>query len=97
MENTGFILDLLSALKTTQKTAVVKWEEQLKKETVNLGDCKKYKELDVIPRKRKSTDFFCEKPLTKRGKPPPGQMKNMFYFIPKKTHQSCALKVPSET
>jgi hypothetical protein len=44
------------------KTAVVKWEEKLKKETVNLGDCKKYDELYVIPRKRKSTDFFCEIP-----------------------------------
>jgi hypothetical protein len=57
----------------------VKWEETLKKETVNLGDCKKYSKLDVIPRKRKSTDFFCEIPQTKRGKPPPGQMKNVFY------------------
>jgi hypothetical protein len=28
---------------------------------------------------KKSTDFFCEMPQTKTGKPPPGQMKNMFY------------------
>ncbi len=35
------------------KTAVVKWEETWKKDTVQLGDCKKYNELDVIPRKRK--------------------------------------------
>jgi hypothetical protein len=56
----------------------VKWEETLKKDTVNLGDCKKYNILDVIPRKRKSTDFFCEIPQTKRGKPPPGQIKNRF-------------------
>ncbi len=76
-------------------TAVVKWEEILKKDTVNFNDCKKYKELDVIPRKRKSTDFFFEIPQTKRGMPPPGQMK--ICFIPKKTCQSCALKVPSET
>ena len=61
------------------KTAVVKWEETRKKDTVHLGDCKKYNKLDVIPRKRKSTDFFCEIPQTKRGKPPPGQMKNMFF------------------
>jgi hypothetical protein len=40
------------------KTAVVKGEETLIKETVHLGDCKKYNKLDVIPRKRKSTDFF---------------------------------------
>ncbi len=55
------------------------WEETEKKGTVNLGYCKKYNKLDDIPRKRKSTDFFCEIPETKRGKPPPGQMKNMFY------------------
>jgi hypothetical protein len=60
------------------KTAVVKWEETRKKDTVHLGDCKKYNKLDVIPRKWKSTDFFCEIPQTKRGKPP-GQMKNMFF------------------
>jgi hypothetical protein len=35
--------------------------------------------LEVIPRKRKSTDFFCEISQTKRGKLPPGQMKNMFF------------------
>jgi hypothetical protein len=40
------------------KTAVVKWEETQKKDTVHLGDCKKYNELDIMPRKRKSTDFF---------------------------------------
>jgi hypothetical protein len=60
------------------KSAVMKWEETLKKDTVNLVDCKKYNELD-IPRKRKSTDFFCEIPHTKRGKPPSGQIQNMFY------------------
>jgi hypothetical protein len=57
----------------------VKWEETQKKDTVDLGDCKKYKELNVIQRKQKSTDFFCEIPQTMRGKPPPGQMKNMFH------------------
>jgi hypothetical protein len=30
------------------KTAVVKWEEILKKDTINLGDCKKYNKLNVI-------------------------------------------------
>jgi hypothetical protein len=57
----------------------VKWEETRKKDTVHLGDCKKYNELDVIPRKQKSTDFFCEIPQTKRGKSPPGQMKTCFF------------------
>jgi hypothetical protein len=61
------------------KSAVVKWEETQKKDTVHLVDCKTYNCLDVIPRKQKSTDFFCEIPQTKRGKPPPGQMKNMFF------------------
>ncbi len=51
------------------KTAVVKWEVILKKDTDHLGDCKKYNKLDVIPRKRKSTDFFCVISQTKRGKP----------------------------
>ncbi len=59
----------------------MKWEETQKKNTVYLGDCKKYNELDIIPRKRKSTDFFCEIPQTKRGKPPPGQMKNMLFSV----------------
>jgi hypothetical protein len=94
MENTGFILDILSALTKNTKTAVVKWEETLKKNTVHLSDCKKYNELDVIPRKRKSTDFFCEIPQTKRGKPPPGQMKNIFFM---KTRQSYALEVLFKT
>jgi hypothetical protein len=85
---------IISINKNT-KTAVVKWEETRKKDTVHLGDCKKYNKLDVIPRKHKLTDFFCEIPQTKRGKPPPGQMKNMFF--PMKTHQSYALKVPFKT
>ncbi len=62
------------------KTAVVKWKETRKKDTVHLGNCKKYNKLVVIPRKRKSTDFLCEIPQTKRGKLPPGQMKIMFFF-----------------
>ncbi len=39
------------------KSAVVKWEITLKKDTVHLVDCKKYNDLDVS-RKRKTTDFF---------------------------------------
>jgi hypothetical protein len=62
------------------KTAVVKWEETLKKDTAHLGDCKKYKKLEFIPRKHKSTDFFCEIPQTKRGKPPPCQIKKCVFF-----------------
>jgi hypothetical protein len=69
---------IISIDKNTE-SAVVKWEETQKKDTVHLGDCKKYNELNVIPRKRKSTDFFCEIQQTKRGKPPLGQMKNVFF------------------
>jgi hypothetical protein len=49
------------------KTTVMIWEGTQKKDTVHLGDCKQYNKLDVIKRKCKSTDFFCEIPLTKRG------------------------------
>ncbi len=72
-------LGYIISIDKSTKTAVVKWEETWKKDPVHLGDCKKYNKLDVIPRKWKSTDFFCEIPQTKRGKPPPGQMKNMFF------------------
>ncbi len=82
-------MDILSASTKTQKPAVVKWEETQKKDTINLGNCKKYNKLDVMPRKRKSTDFFCEIPQTKRGMPPPGQMKNMFY-IKENSSKLCA-------
>jgi hypothetical protein len=77
------------------KSALVKWEETLKKDTVQLGDCKKYNELDIIPRKWKSTDFFCEIPQTKRGEPPLGQKKTCFILM--KTCQSYAPKVPIKT
>ncbi len=51
-----------------------------KKGTVHVGDCKMHNKLDIIPRKRKSEDFFCEIPQTKRGKTPPGQMKTCFFY-----------------
>ncbi len=79
IENTGFILDVLSALTRTLKQLSWSGKRHGKKNTVHLGDCKKYNKLDVIPRKWKSTDFFCEIPQTKRGKPPPGWKKNMFF------------------
>jgi hypothetical protein len=69
---------ILSIDKNT-KTAVVNWEKTWKKDTVHLGDCKRYNEQDIIPRKHKSTYFICEILQTKSGKPPPGQMKNMFF------------------
>jgi hypothetical protein len=71
------------------KGAVGKWDETLKKDTVHLGDCKKYNELEFIPKKCKSTDFFCKTPQIKREKPPPGQMKNKF-FSNKNLSKLCA-------
>jgi hypothetical protein len=71
-------LECIISIDKDTKSAVVKWEETRKKDTVHLVDCKKYNELDV-PRKQKSTDFFCEIPQTKRGKPPPGKIQYMFY------------------
>ncbi len=97
VENNGkhwiYLRHIISIDKNT-KTAVVKWEETQKKDTVHLGDCKKYNELDIILRKCKST-FFCEISQTKRGKPLPGQIKNMIFLM--KTHQRYALKVPFKT
>ncbi len=72
-------LEHIISIDKNTKTAAVKWEEKWKKDTVHLGDCKKYNKLDIIQRKKKLTDFFCEIPQTKRGKPPPGQMKNMLF------------------
>jgi hypothetical protein len=88
-------LGYIISIDKNTKTAVVKCEETWKKDTVHLGDCKKYNKLDIIPRTRKSTDFFCEVPQAKRGKPPPGKMKNMFFLM--KTCQSYAPKVPLKT
>jgi hypothetical protein len=73
-------LEYIISIDKNTKTAVVKWEETWKKNTVHLGDCKKYNKLDVLPRKRKSTDFFCEIQQTKRGKPPPGQNEKHVFF-----------------
>jgi hypothetical protein len=98
MENHGkhwIHLGHIISIDINTNTAVVKWEETLKKDTVNLGDNKKYNELDVIPRKPNSTGFFWEMPQTKRGKPHPGQMKSMFFFD--ENSSSYALKVPSKT
>jgi hypothetical protein len=68
-------LGYIISIDKNTKIAVVKWEETLKKDTVHLGDCKRYNKQEVtIPRKSKSTDFFCGIPQTKRGKPPPDQI-----------------------
>jgi hypothetical protein len=88
-------LGCIISIDKNTKIAVVKWEETRKKDTVHLDDCTKYNEPDVIQRKWKSTDFFCEIPQTKRWKPPPGQMKTCFFLM--KTHQTYAPKVPFKT
>jgi hypothetical protein len=73
-------LEHIISIDKNTKTAVMKWEETLKKDTAHLGNCKKYNKLDGIPRIQKSTDFICEIQQTKRGKPPPGQMKKHVFF-----------------
>ncbi len=98
VENHGICwirLGYIISIDKSTKTAVVEWEETREKDTAHLGDCKKYYKLGVIPRKWKSTDFFCEIPQTKRGKPTPGQLKKNFFLM--KTCQSYALKVPFKT
>jgi hypothetical protein len=44
-------LGYIISIDKSTKTAVVKWEETRKKDTVHLGDCKKYNNMDVISRK----------------------------------------------
>jgi hypothetical protein len=65
----------------------VKWDVTLKKDTVDLRDCKN-DETDVSQRKPKSTDFYLDMTDKKYKankksddllKSPTGQMKNMFY------------------
>ncbi len=57
------------------------------KDTVHLGDCKKYEDQDATPRKLKPTDFFLDILVKNSGmnkksddllNPPPGLMKSMF-------------------
>jgi hypothetical protein len=98
LENHGkhwIYLGYIISIDKNTKTTVMKWEETWEKDIIHLGDCTKYNKLEVIPRKQKSTDFFCEIPQAKKGKPPPGQMKNMFFLM--KTCQSYAPKVQFKT
>jgi len=70
--------------------AVVKWDTSLRKATVDLADCQKYDNKNILSRKRKATDFYqnlqvkkskirTSKKSEESSEPPPGQMKNMFY------------------
>ena len=78
----------------------MKWDEALKKDMVNLGDCKKYDKLDVSQRTCTSTDFCLDMPnkkwkMNKKSdeflNPPAGQLKNMFYL--EENSSNFALKV----
>jgi len=66
-------------------SAIVKWDTTLKKDTVDLADCKKYDVDGVLSdRKCKATDFYQNSPMNnqmpkKTMNPPPDQMYNMFY------------------
>jgi hypothetical protein len=71
-------------------SAVVKWDTSLHKDTVDLADCQKYDNEVISNRKHKATDFYQNLVVKKTKfsksqksdaslKPPPGQMKNLFY------------------
>jgi len=65
-------------------SAVVKWDTTLKKDTVDLADCKKYDVDEVSDRKCKATDFYQNSSMNnqtskKSMQTPPGEMRNMFY------------------
>ncbi len=65
-------------------SAVVKWDTTLKKDTVDLADCKTYDVDEVSNRKRKATEFFLYSSMNnqkskKSMQTPPGEMRNMFY------------------
>jgi hypothetical protein len=65
-------------------SAVVKWDTTLKKDTVDLADCKKYDVDEVSDRKRKATDFYQNSSMNnqmskKSMQTLPGQMLNLFY------------------
>jgi hypothetical protein len=86
------------------KLAIAKWDVTQKKDTANLGDCKKYDETDVSHRKCKSTEFYFymtdkKSKVNKKSdellNPPMGQKKTCSTW--KKTHPSYVLKVLLET
>ncbi len=65
-------------------SAVVKWDSTLKKDTVDLTDCKKYDVDEVSDRKRKATDFYqntsMNNQMSKKSiQTQPGEICNMFY------------------
>jgi hypothetical protein len=65
-------------------SAVVKWDSTLKKDIVDLADCKKYDVDEVSDRKRKATDFYQNSSMNnqmskKSIQTPPGEIRNMFY------------------
>ena len=81
-------------------SAVVKWDTTLKKDTVDLADCKKYDVDEVSDRKRKATDFYqnssMKNQMSKKSiKTPPLEM--LKSFTQGKTCVNYAQRVPSET
>ena len=93
MENTGFILDIFSIDKNT-KTAVLKWEETRKKDTVHLGDCKKYNKLENQGYGNQQISFV-RYHRQRGGSQLLAKYKTCFILM--KTCQSYAPKVPFKT
>jgi hypothetical protein len=58
MENTGFIFGHILSIDKNTKTAVVKWEETLKTDTVHLGECKKVQQTGVHSKETYSYRFL---------------------------------------
>ena len=53
---------IVQIIKSTS-SAVVKWDTILKKDSVDLADCKKYDVNGFSNRKRKATDFYQNSPM----------------------------------
>ncbi len=91
MKNTGFILDILSALTRLPKQLLWSGKRHWKRTLFTSVIAKSTTNwISFQGNGNQQVSFVI--PQTRRGKPPPGQMNNMFF--PMKTCQSYALKVP---
>ncbi len=81
-------------------SAVVKWDTTLKKDTVDLADCKKYNVDEVSDRKCKATDFCQNSSMNNqmsKSQCRRHQVKCAICFTQGKTCLNYVQRVPSET
>ncbi len=81
-------------------SAVVKWDSTLKKDKVDLVDCKKYDVDEVSDRKCKATDFYQNSSMNNQMSKNQSRLhllKCAMCFTQGKTCVNYALRVPSET